>query len=445
MLNVNGQDRAIAQLQRALHAGRLASTWMFAGPAGVGKFTLAVELARTVLCDRPVQRKNGASGNGGAHLPAVKHLPEDFALTLACGECESCRAIAAGAAGGGGGNHPDLHIITKELIRFHDASGKSKGTTMSIHVIRGEITGDPGENKEAKIAKRAFRGRGKFFIIDEADLMELAAQNTLLKSLEEPPPDTYMVLITASPQDLLSTIRSRSQLVEFGELPDEVIMRQLAEGGAEGLPKEDAALMARLARGSMGRALRWTHDLKVIEKKNADAAVRAEKKAARAEAAGERSDEEAATEKFTPGGILAWTRALGRVLDALVAGRANASEVAEAIAEYAAEYSALQLERDKLASADRAKRDGIQILMGIVAEWFADRLRRGLGTPRGADGKGGGGGALPGMTGALDYALVPQLIAAARDAEWQIDMNANDKILLAATTTKWEKLLRESA
>src|SRR6185369_4643374 len=75
MLNVHGQARAIGQLQRALASGRLASTWIFAGPAGVGKFTLAVELAKTVLCDRPTHRKNKGD---------VAGLPKEFTLTLAC-------------------------------------------------------------------------------------------------------------------------------------------------------------------------------------------------------------------------------------------------------------------------------------------------------------------------------------------------------------------------
>ena len=88
-------------MQRALAGGRLASTWIFAGPLGVGKFTLAVELARTVMCDRPKKERNKAQ---------IDRLPADFELTLACGECESCRAVAAGA-------HPDLHIITTELKR----------------------------------------------------------------------------------------------------------------------------------------------------------------------------------------------------------------------------------------------------------------------------------------------------------------------------------------
>ncbi len=411
MLNIQGHPRAIAQLQRSLNAGRLASTWLFAGPEGVGKFTAAVQLAKTVMCDSPLREKNGTR---------ITHLPADFSLTLPCGTCESCRAVDSG-------NHPDLHIITKQLIRYHDKSGTSKGTTLSIHVIRGEITGDPSENKEAKIAKRAFRGRGKFFIIDQADLMDWQAQNTLLKSLEEPPPQTYMILVTTSPGELLSTIRSRSQIVEFGELPERVIVPALLQAG---LGKEDAALMARLARGSLGRALRWAEDIRVGQEKNNVAAERAEKKKAR-EGAG---DDDEAADKFTPGGILAWTRELAARLDALAAGTGGASDVATAMAAYAAEYSALQLQRDKLASPDRFKRDGIQLLMAIAGEWFADRLRHGLGTPNSAP--------LPGQTGALDFALVPRLIASAREAEYQIDMNANDKILLAATTTQWEELLR---
>jgi len=409
MLNVQGQDRAIAQLQKSMRAQRLGHTWLFAGPMGVGKFKLAMELARTVMCDRPVMRANDG---------AVSLLPGDFPLRLPCGECDSCRAIEAGS-------HPDLHIITRDLIRYHDKGGKSKGTTLSIDVIRGEITGDPAQNKEAKIAKRAFRGRGKFFIIDEAELMEPPAQNALLKTLEEPPAESYLILVTPSPQELLSTIRSRAQLASFNVLPDAVVMQELA---GRGMSQEDAALLARLARGSLGRAVRWAEDIRTIDDKNAKAAARKAKSGAEAD-----EGEEADT-KFTPGGILSWTRELCLQLDQLVAGRSAASDVAGAIAKFAGEYAGLQLIRDRLTSADQAKRDGIAWMMTIAAEWFADRLRHGLGTPHAT--------VLPGITGALDYGLVPQLIASARSAEAQIDMNANDKILLAATTAKWEELLR---
>jgi DNA polymerase-3 subunit delta' len=121
MLNVQGQNRAVAHLQRALASGRLAHTWIFAGPQGVGKFKTAVALAKTVMCDQPLREAN----NG-----RVPGLADDFSLTLACGGCESCRAVDARS-------HPDLHLISKELIRYHDRTGKSKGTTLSINVIRG--------------------------------------------------------------------------------------------------------------------------------------------------------------------------------------------------------------------------------------------------------------------------------------------------------------------
>ncbi|HVX86013.1 MAG TPA: DNA polymerase III subunit [Phycisphaerae bacterium] len=413
MLTVLGQPRALAQLQRSLASGRLAATWIFAGPPGVGKMRAAIQLAKTVLCDHPRRQPNGDT---------FPMLPPDFPLTLPCDACESCRAID----NKGGGSHPDLHLVTKELIRYHDKSGTSKGTTLSIHVIRGEITGDPAENKEAKIAKRSFRGKGKFFIVDEAELMELPAQNALLKTLEEPPPHTYLILITPSPQELLSTIRSRSQIVTFSELPTDVIIPGLIGAG---VPSNDAALLARLARGSLGRALRWADDIRIIDEKNAKAADRKAK--AKTDAPDDDDDDNA--QPFTPGGILGWTRDLAAALDNLVAGRQSASAVAEVIASAAAQYSKLHLVHDKLASADRAKRDGIALMMTIAAEWFADRLRHGLGVPSAT--------LLPGQTGALDHALVPKLIATARAAESEIDLNANDKILLAATTTMWEKFL----
>ena len=304
-------------------------------------------------------------------------------------------------------------------------------------MIRGEITGDTKENKEAKIYKRSFRGRGKFFIIDQADLMDLPAQNALLKTLEEPPLNTYMILITASPMELLSTIRSRSQLIEFQGLGEEVIAQALL---SPGLSQVDCGLLARLARGSLGRAMGWAQDMRTIEERNTASAERADKRkaASTSAAAGDEGDDnvEAATNKFTTGGILAWTRELGTVLDGLVAGQNGASDVAALLLKFAAEYSALQLIRDRLTSADRARRDGLQILLAIVAEWFGDRLRHALGTPF--------ANVLPGQTGALDYALVPELIAAAHAAEAAIDMNANDKILLAATATRWEELLHHA-
>ena len=137
--------------------------------------------------------------------------------TTPCGTCESCRVFESG-------NHPDYHVITKELIRYHDKTGKSKGIDLSIHVIRPELL-DPAGRKAAM-------GRGKVFVIEQAELMNPQAQNALLKTLEEPAGRTLIVLLTDQPGSLLQTIRSRCQLVSFSRWMRILSARDCAGGGS---------------------------------------------------------------------------------------------------------------------------------------------------------------------------------------------------------------------
>jgi DNA polymerase III delta' subunit len=416
MLSIMGQPRAIAQLQRALVAGRLPHAFLFGGPAGVGKFRTALALAKTALCDRPMHKQNDGTN---------PILAPDFSLVLPCNVCESCHAVDTG-------NHPDVHIITKELIRYHDGGGKSKGTTIGIDVIRGEITGssDPEHPVEAKIYKRPFRGPSKWFIIDEADLMQPPAQNALLKTLEEPPAHSYLILITPSPQELLQTIRSRSQFVEFFALPADVVMHGLI---GQGVPNDDAAILARLADGSLGKAVRWGEDRTLITNKLAAASAKKAKKKA---AAGDDTDgdEDGDDLPFTIGGIAGWVRKLCDALDAFADGKAAASEIAALLLKLATEYAGVQLIRDPLTSKDRATRDGIGLMLAITAEWLDDRVRGGLGTPRAQK--------LPGNAGTIDPDQAVAILAQLRNAEAQIDLNAHVQLLLASTMTAIEQLLR---
>src|SRR5437868_4273525 len=144
--SIFGQDDAIDSLRRAYRADRLPHGMVFAGPAGVGKFTTARALGKLFLCEKPVEDS-------------------------ACGRCESCRVFDAG-------NHPDWHVVTRELIRYHDKTGKSKGIDLSINVIRPELV-EPAGRKPAM-------GKGKVFVVEQADTMNAPAQNALLKTLEEP-------------------------------------------------------------------------------------------------------------------------------------------------------------------------------------------------------------------------------------------------------------------
>lgn len=404
MLDIQGQPRALAHLQRAINCGRLASTWIFAGPPGVGKFKTARAMAKACLCDQPIRMPNRETGD--RHLAT---LPDDFVLTQPCGTCESCVAVEHGT-------HPDLHIVSRQLIRYHDKSGKSKGTTLSIQVIRGEITGDDSEDHrvEAKLYKRSQRNRGKWFIIDEADLMELPAQNSLLKALEEPPPGSYLIMITASPGELLSTIRSRSQIVLFSALSDTVIVNALKQRGAT---MEQAELLARLSCGSLGRALAW------FNQEDAPTDVRPTKAATTAKP----KSEKPAADVFT------WVRHLTAGLDNLANGRGGSLELAATIHSQAEQYAQREMKRDPLTSKDRAIRDGVAVLLGFVAAWFDDRLRNRVGSPVSMP--------LPSSVQALPESTIAECLSIIRKAEVQLDANAHVGLLLAATATAWEQAM----
>jgi DNA polymerase-3 subunit delta' len=287
--NIFGQDDAVQTLRRAHDADRMPHGMIFAGPAGVGKATTARGLSAVFLCEKP----NGASP---------------------CGRCASCRAFETG-------NHPDYHVVTRELIRYHDKTGKSKGIDLSINVVRPEVI-DPAGRKAAM-------GRGKAFIIEQAELMNPQAQNALLKTLEEPAGRTVVILLTDQPGALLPTIRSRCQLIRFKALPEAVVRRELEK---RGIDKPTAADAAVLAGGSLGVALTWVED-----------------------------------------GVVEAARELTGRMDRFAAGRAS-DDLAGWLKKAAEAYAAKQLERDPLSSKDAATREGLTLYFRIAAE----HVRRGM-------------------------------------------------------------------
>jgi DNA polymerase-3 subunit delta' len=285
-----GQDSAIAWLQSAYLADRLPHGLIFSGPAGVGKATAAAALATLFLCEHPKG-------------------------TTPCGQCESCRVMAAS-------NHPDYHVITKELIRYHDKTGKSKGIDLSIHVLRPELIEPAG--------RKAVMGRGKVFVIEQAELMNPQAQNALLKTLEEPAGRTLIILLTDQPGSLLPTIRSRCQLVRFAALDEGTVRQQLIERGIDATLAAEAA---SLSRGSLGNALKWVED-----------------------------------------GVIEPARELARQVDDAFEGRPPA-DLPGWLKKSAEAYAEKQLARDELASKDQATREGLLLYLMIAGErvraWLA--------------------------------------------------------------------------
>jgi DNA polymerase III subunit delta' len=199
---VRGHDALVEGFRRVVRRGRLAHAYLFAGPPGVGKRLFATELARALLCESP---------KGDLE---------------ACDSCPSCVQVDAGT-------HPDF-----------TASGKPpEALEFPIDLMRQLCAG---------FALKSARGRGKVLLIDDADDLNEESANCFLKTLEEPPPRSVLILIGSSPDRQLPTIVSRCQVVRFAPLPPPLVDDILRAGGVE-----DASLrrrLARLAGGSPGQA-----------------------------------------------------------------------------------------------------------------------------------------------------------------------------------------------
>jgi DNA polymerase-3 subunit delta' len=231
LLDIVGQDAALARLQQAMNSSRMPHAFLFAGPTGVGRRTTAVALAKVLLCEQAVARPNAGR---------LAELAADFPLKLACGRCPSCRAMDADM-------HADFHRIYKELARYHEDPAV-RGRVMQdlgIDVIRDFLIVPAG--------RAAARGRGKVFVVLEAELLSESAQNALLKTLEEPPPGVTIILLCAQAAALLPTTLSRCRLVNFALLPRDFVREQLI---AAGVDRKQADVWAAYTDGSLGVALR---------------------------------------------------------------------------------------------------------------------------------------------------------------------------------------------
>lgn len=210
---VLGQEPAIQTLTSALVSGKVHHAYRFEGPAGVGKSLAALELARALLCERPTP--------------------------LACEACGACKRVSTFSDDEAAlPAHPDLLMVGRGLYKNVIAAGEATG--ISIEQIRRIVL--------SRIGFPPHEGRAIVCIVQGAEELTLGAANALLKTLEEPPPRTFFVLVTSKPNLLLDTIRSRTLPVRFGPLPEQVMQKLLTERGL------DAELSA-LALGSMQQAL----------------------------------------------------------------------------------------------------------------------------------------------------------------------------------------------
>ena len=180
--DVIGHRRIVALLARSMARDSLPPSLIFAGPAGAGKRTAAIAVAQALNCLTPHQAPVSTHS-----APGTPHSARDLD---SCGVCASCIRIARGV-------HPDVLIV-------------EPGETGAIKI-------DQVRDAVDRAAYRPFEGKRRVVIIDEADALVPAAQNALLKTLEEPPPSSVFVLLTTRPDVLLPTVRSRCIRLWFGE------------------------------------------------------------------------------------------------------------------------------------------------------------------------------------------------------------------------------------
>jgi DNA polymerase-3 subunit delta' len=205
--DVIGHRRLTALISRAIDRESLPPTLLFAGPSGIGKWRVAVATAQALNCLEPVRAADG--------------LPLD-----ACGRCRACDRIVRG-----------MHVDVIALEPDDRASIK-------IDVVRDVLS---------RTGFRPFEGKRRVVLIREADTLETAAQNSLLKNLEEPPPGTVFILTTSVPGALLTTVRSRCMRLRFGRLTAPEV--ELALTRDHGLDEDAARTAAPMADGSIGQAL----------------------------------------------------------------------------------------------------------------------------------------------------------------------------------------------
>ncbi len=224
---LTSQEKAVGLLESAYTTGRLAHAYLFTGIAGTGRLTAALELAAARVC---MQVSHGY-----------------------CGECRDCLRVFSF-------EHPDIRLTIPKVEKTTPEDILkliTQRVTDGISPIRIEGNASIRINQireiEHRLSRKAFEGNGHIEIILEAEKMTHEAANALLKTLEEPPDNTIIILICSTWSHLLSTVRSRAHLIRFNRLDEKMIEDELMR--RNDLSRKEATVFAVRADGSPGKAL----------------------------------------------------------------------------------------------------------------------------------------------------------------------------------------------
>ncbi len=219
--DIIGQQRALDILRGCISRDRIPHALLFTGDEGIGKRLTAINFAKALNCLNEQEDDLFAMSEELSASSAADEIDN-------CGVCASCRKIDKG-------NHPDVIMIAPE----------GDGGQITVSVIR---------ELEGSLSYKPFEGKWKIAIIDNADRLNQSAANAFLQTLEEPSPQSILILISSRPDILLPTIRSRCQRINFSPLPVDTMSALIVEKTGE-LDSEQSFLLSRLSGGRPGYAL----------------------------------------------------------------------------------------------------------------------------------------------------------------------------------------------
>ncbi|MBM43557.1 MAG: hypothetical protein CMJ36_00875 [Phycisphaerae bacterium] len=312
MARIHGHQHALESLEKALESDRLHHAWIFSGPVGVGKRTTAEEFARVLL--DPDTEPSGLGQDENALLSEAGQL------------------LAAGT-------HPDLHVLRKEDAAYSDNRSLRDRKQMNIplDLLRERMIGgrtSDGKSREAPVYRTPLMGNGKVFVIDEAELLDRTAQNVLLKTLEEPPAGTVIILVSAKPNGLIATIRSRCQHLRFGTLDTAAMNGWIKDQGPELDDQSSIEWLAGWSEGSPGQFV-----------------------------------------SAASHGLIGWAQTLTPMLTQADAGDWH-PELASTMIDFVEQFAEIQMAENTKASKEAANREGVRQLLRLLGYHLRNRLAR---------------------------------------------------------------------